>query len=156
MQTFSGMQRSISDKKSLAPFVYTALFVVYIGLSSVYLFLPPMLGVLFVLFYESLKDENSTSVLLICLCLLFFEADKGYAVFTSIVYFIIMYRFVAPKLQQNFNCTVCINFLYIVFVYVGFYFFSVLLANIFLLNIPNITQYVIYYIIIEFLIVSLL
>ena len=44
------MQRSITHKKSIAPFVYIVLFAIYESLSSIYLFLPPLFGVLFVLF----------------------------------------------------------------------------------------------------------
>jgi len=150
------MQRSITNQKSLAPLIYTALFVVYISLSSIYLFLPPMLGVLFVLFSKSLKDENSLSIFLILFCLLIFESEKGYILFTSIIYFIILYKFIIPKLQQNFSCIFCIKFLSILLVYVGFYLFCLILSNIFLLPLPNITYYIIYYIVIEFLIASIL
>ena len=150
------MQRSITNQKPLTLLFYTALFVVYIGLSSIYLFLPPMLGVLFVIFSKVSKKEDSLGIFLISFCLLVFESEKGYTLFTSIIYFIILYKFVIPKLQQNFSCASCIKFLSIVLVYVGFYLFCLLLANIFLLPLPNITYYIIYYIIIEFLIVSIL
>jgi len=150
------MQRSISYQKPLAPFVYTALFVVYISLSSIYLFLPPMFGVLFVLFSKALKKQNSILIFLTSFSLLVFEAEKGYTLFTSIIYFIILYKFVIPKVQQSLSCVSCIKFLSVVFVYVGFYFFTLLLSSIFMLPIPNITYYIIYYIVIEFLIVSIL
>jgi hypothetical protein len=150
------MQRSITDQKPLTPIIYTALFVVYISLSSIYLFLPPMFGVLFVIFSKVLKDENSLGIFLVSFCLLVFESEKGYTLFTSVIYFIILYRFIIPKLQQNFSCISCIKFLSIVFVYIGFYLFCLLLANIFLLPLPNITYYIIYYIVIEFLIVSII
>jgi len=150
------MQRSITDQKPLTLIIYTALFVVYISLSSIYLFLPPMFGVLFVIFSGVLKDENSLGIFLVAFCLLVFESEKGYTLFTSVIYFIILYRFVIPKLQQNFSCISCVKFLSIVFVYIGFYLFCLLLANIFLLPLPNITYYIIYYIVIEFLIVSII
>jgi len=150
------MQRSITNKKSLAPFIYTTLFVVYISLSSMYVFLPPMLGVLFVLFSKSLKNKDSLAIFLVSFCLLIFESEKGYTLFSSIIYFIILYRFVIPRLQQIFSCTSCIKFISVILVYIGFYLFCLLLSNIFLLPMPNITYYIIYYIVIEFLIVSIL
>jgi hypothetical protein len=88
--------------------------------------------------------------------LLVFESEKGYTLFTAIIYFILLYKFIMPKLEQNFSCVSCVKFLSVIVVYVGFYLFSLLLANIFLLPLPNITYYILYYIVIEFLIVSIL
>ena len=150
------MQRSITNQKPLTLFIYTALYVVYVGLSSIYLFLPPMFGVLFVLFSKALKRNNLFEIFLVIFSLLVFESEKGYTLFTSIIYFVILYKFIIPRLYQNFSCASCIKFLSVVFVYLGFYLFTLLLANIFLLPVPNITYYIIYYIVIEFLIVSVL
>ena len=75
------MQRSISHQKSLMPIVYTALFAVYIALGSIYLFLPPMLAVLFVLFSDALKKENPLSAALVLIALFLFETEKRVSAF---------------------------------------------------------------------------
>lgn len=150
------MQRSITHKKSLAPLLYIALFAIYESLSSIYLFLPPLLGVLFVLFSQSLKKEDSLAVFSLVFCLILFEAEKGYLLFSSVIYFALIYRFVIPKLFKNFSCLSCIKFVKILLVYLGFFIFSLLLSNIFLLPVPSISYYIIYYIVIEFFIVSIL
>ena len=150
------MQRSLSHKKSLTPLIYVALFVIYESLSSIYLFLPPLLGVLFLLFMNSLKKEDTMAFFLVAFCLLIFESEKGYLLFSTIIYFGIIYKFVLPKLKQNFNCNTCINISIVLLAYIGFYFFNVLMSTVFLLPLVGISYYIIYYIVIEFLIVSVL
>lgn len=150
------MQRSIPNQKPLVHLTYIILFIIYESLSSIYLFLPPMLAVLFVLLARSLKRESTIGAFIIAFCLLIFEADKGYTLFSSIIYFFFIYKFILPKLTQNFSCNSCVNISYVLLAYIGFYFFSGLISNIFLIPIPEINYYIVYYIVIEFLIVSIL
>ena len=150
------MQRSISNKNSLAPFVYVALFLVYSALSGIYLFLPPLLAVLFILFTRAIKQEDSIGIILVSLCLVFFEAENGYVLFTTIIYFIVLYKYIIPKISKNFSCNSCIKIAIVIFVYLGFFLFHSILSNIFLLEMPSINYYVIYYILIEFLLLSIL
>ena len=150
------MQRSIINQKPVEKIFYILIFAVYESLSSIYLFLPPLFAVLFILFAQALEDDDTLSLIFISLCLLIFEADKGYLIFSSIVYFTLVYKFIMPKLIQNFNCASCIKSAYVVIAYVGFFFFSVLLSKMFLIPMPDINYYIVYYIVIEFFLVSLL
>lgn len=150
------MQRSISHKNSLAPYIYTCVFIFYTALSGIYLFLPPLLAVLFILFSQSLKKEDTVSLFLIFLSLLFFEAQNGYVLFSTVIYFVIIYKYALPKLTQIFNCRACVKMAAVVLAYGGFFIFHSILSNIFLFPLPNISYFVIYYIIIEFFIVSIL
>ncbi len=150
------MQRSITHKKPIEKIFYILLFLVYESLSSIYLFLPPLFAVLFILFIKALKDEDMLSLAFISLCLIIFEIDKGYVIFSSIIYFAFIYKFVMPKIVQNINCTSCINILYVITVYIGFFLFATLISSIFLTPMPDINYYIVYYIVIEFFIVSLL
>ena len=150
------MQRSISHQRSLSPFFYTLIFIVYIGLSSIYLFLPPLLAVLYVLFSNALDENDTLLISVLSFCLVVFEAEKSYLLFSSIIYFLILYKFIIPKLQQVTSCKSCIKFLTVVGVYLGYYMFSVLLSNVFLFPMPEINYYIIYYILFEFLVVNIL
>jgi len=150
------MQRSISYKRPLAPIAYIVLFVLYSSMSSIYTFLPPMLAVLFVLFNKALEKNDTFMLLLVIFCLVVFEANHGYSLFTTVIYFYIVYKFIMPKLIQNFSCNSCIKVSYLLLAYVGYYLFLGLIANIFLLPTPNVSYYIIYYIVMEFFIVSLL
>lgn len=150
------MQRSISHQKPLVPFLYIVLFAIYGSLSSVYLFLPPLLAVLYVLFSSALKRDDFLMLLLVSFCLLLFEANKGYMLFSTIVYFGILHKFIVPKIIQSFSCNSCVKIAYVLLVYLGYYVYLVLISSIFLLPAPEINLYIIYYIIIEFFLVSLL
>ncbi len=150
------MQRSISHQNSLVPFIYVILFIAYEGLSSIYLFLPPLFAVLFIFFIKALKRGDSVAIFLISFCLIIYESQMGMPLFSSIIYFAIIYKFVIPKLKKNFGCISCIKASYVLLAYLGFYLFLVLLSNIFLLPMPTINYYIIYYIVIEFFIVSIL
>jgi hypothetical protein len=150
------MQRSISHKNNIAPYIYVALFLVYTSLSGIYLFLPPLLAVLFFLFRKALDREDTTYVVIVSLCLVLFEAENGYTLFSTIIYFTIIYKYVVPRISKNFGCQSCINFMVVSLVYFGFFIFNSLLTSVFFLPEPNISYYIIYYIIIEFFIVSML
>ncbi len=150
------MQRSISNQKNLDPFFYALIFIVYIGLSSIYLFLPPLLAVLYALFSKFLTEDNVLYLGIVSFCLVIFEAEKGYLLFSSIIYFLLIYRFLIPKLKQVISCKSCMRFLTVISVYVGYYLFCLLLSHVFLFSPPEIDYYVIYYIVIEFLLVHLL
>ncbi|HEY9202751.1 hypothetical protein [Sulfurimonas sp.] len=150
------MQRSISHQNSLTPLLYAALFVIYTALSGIYLFLPPLFALLYLLFSKALKQEDVVLLFLVSACLLFFEAQNSYMLFSTIIYFALIHKYVIPKIKQNFNCDVCINLSIVILVYVGFFLFCSLLSNIFMLPMPSINYYVLYYMAIEFFILSLI
>jgi len=150
------MQRSISHQKPIIPFLYIILFVLYDSLGSIYPFLPPLLAVLYVLFSRALDNNDTVSIFLIVLCLVVFEANYGYILLSSVIYFYIVYKFIMPKIIQNSSCAICIRAVTVILIYPGFFLFLTLLSNIFLLPQPSINYYIVYYIVIEFFLVSLL
>jgi hypothetical protein len=150
------MQRSISHQNPVRPLLYVAFFILYSSLSSIYPSLPPMLAVLFVLFAKALDNNDSIYVLIIAFCLVIFEANNGYMLFSSIFYIYLVYKFILPKISQSFSCKICIRVAYIFLSYIGFFLFLTLISNIFLLQSPQMSYYVIYYMLIEFFLVSLL
>jgi len=157
MQTFSNMQRSISHKKNIKNiFLYVLIFTLYQSLSSIYLFLPPLFGILFIFFIQALNKQDNISILFISLCLVIFEAEKGYILFSSIIFLLVAYKFILPKIKQSFNCYSCIKFTYILLAYLGFLVTNTLFENIFLIDLPDANYYIVYYIVIEFFIASLL
>ena len=156
MSTLSNMQRNLSNKKPLVPLLYVAIFVVYSSLSSIYLILPPLLAVLFVLYSNAIKKNDFLLIMLISFCLVIFETNKGYPLFSTIIYFTLVYKVIIPKVIQNFSCNSCVRISYVLLAYVGYYLFLMIVANIFLLPLPSIDYYIVYYIVIEFFFVSLL
>jgi hypothetical protein len=151
MQTFSSMQRNISYKKYINIALVLALFIVYESFTSIYLFLPPLLAIMFFIFVDSIKKEESITLFATSAALIFFEAQKGYVVFSSIVYFTLVYRLVILKMDQYVQCIPCAKAIMVLLAYVGYYLFSYLLADTFLVLEPCFSWYVIYYILVEFL-----
>ena len=150
------MQRSISDQKSLNLLIYIGLFTLYSSLSSIYLFLPPLLSILFVLFTQALDRKDTAYIISVSLMLTIFEANFGYMLFSTIIYFYIIHRFIMPRVTQNFSCSICIKISYVLFAYLGYFLFLSLISNIFLLEVPSINYYIVYYIVIEFFLVAIL
>jgi len=156
MSTLSNMQRSITHQKPIELFAYITFFIIYSSLSSIYLYLPPMLAVLFVLFTRALTNNDYISILLVSLSLVIFEANNGYMLFSSIIYFYLIYKFIMPKLDQNFSCALCIKVSHVLLAYLGYFLFLSLISSIFLLTPPELNYYIVYYIVVEFLLVNLL
>lgn len=132
------------------------IYLVYESLSNIYLFLPPLFGILFFYYIRSVDKQDIAMLLLVVALSLVYEADKGYLFLSSLVYFSFIYKFVLPKIEQLIECKRCIHFLYIILAYIGFWLFSMLLQQIFWLELATIDWHVLWYIVIEFLLVGLL
>ena len=151
MQTFSGMQRNFPYQKYINIALVLALFIVYESLSNIYLFMPPMFAIMFVFFVDSIQKEESIALFATSFALMFFEAQKGYVIFSSIVYFTLVYRLVILKMDQYVQCVICTKMIMVLLAYIGYYLFAHIIADTFLFNEPGFSWYVIYYIIVEFL-----
>ena len=150
------MQRSITYPFYIKALALLLLYLFYESLSSIYLFLPPLFGVLFFYFIRALDKQDLSLLFLVILLALIYEADKGYLFFSSLVYFSFVYKFVLPKLHQLIECRRCMHFIYIVLAYIGFWLFSLLLQQMFVLEFASIDLHVLWYILFEFFLVGLL
>jgi len=156
MQTLSYMQRSLTYQDGINLFFVLLLYIVYESMTTLYLILPPLFTILFFYFRKASEDENYILLSFVTIMLLFFEADNGYMLFSSIIYFTMLTRYVMPSLAIVITCEVCLKMLMVFLVYLGFYFFSLINSYLFFTAIPNMDIYIIYYMVIEFIIVSLL
>ncbi len=150
------MQRSITYPFFIKAVALFLLYLLYESLSTIYLFLPPLFGLLFFYFIRSLDKQDISLLLLVVAMLLVYETDKGYLFLSSLVYFSFVYKFILPKIRQLIECRRCLYFIYIVLAYVGFWLFSLLLQQMFWLELASIDSYIIWYILFEFLLVGLL
>ena len=150
------MQRSITYPFYLKAIGLFLLFVVYESMSSIYLFLPPLLGVIFFYFIRALDKQNIALLLLVVTLALVYEAEKGYLLLSSLVYFSFIYKFVLPKLRQVIECRRCMDMLYILLAYIGFWLFTLLMQKIFWVELASMDWYVVWYILAEFMVVGLL
>lgn len=147
------MQRSFTYQKILTGFLLVVCFGLYQSLSSIYLLFPPMLGVLFFYFVDALEKEDLPKLLLVLVLLLVFEAEKDFLLFSSLVYFTFIYRFVMPSLRIMISCQVCLKILMLVIAYIGYVLFSYVLAQVLWVEVPSIDWHIFYYMFIEFFLV---
>ena len=150
------MQRNISHQKPLRLLAYLVFFIIYSSLATIYPYLPPLFGVLYLFFARAFDREDALYIILISLYLVIFEANNGYILFSSIIYFYIVYKFIMPRISQNFSCPSCVKISFLLLTYIGYFLFLMLISNVFLLPLPHINYYIVYYIVIEFLLVSIL
>jgi len=150
------MQRNIAYKNFIKYLIYSVVFALYIGLSTIYLYLPPFIAVLFLFFHKAFKNKETPLLFFIIIDILILEAQKGFLGFTLLIYFLLMDRFIIPKIEQSISAINLKNFLYVFFSYVGYILFSTLLGQIFLIPGVGFDFYIVYYIAIEFVIVSIL
>ncbi len=150
------MQRNFLDQNPLGALALLALFVVYESLSSIYLLMPPLLGLLLVHFMRSFEKQHLPSLFLVSIMLLFFEVEKGYLFASTLFYFAFLYHSIIPRLKHYIHCDNCLKFIYIVLAYIGFWLFSLLISKMLAIPSPDIDWYILYYIVIEFILVILL
>lgn len=107
--------------------------------------------------FIDIKEDNSLKALFVLsIMLVILEAEKGYLFLSTLFYFTVIYEFLVPYLKQNIVCEACLNFIFVVLAYVGYYLFLLLLSQMFVFTPPSIDWHMLYYILIEFLIVGLL
>lgn len=156
MQALSGMQRNRADQKRLIPLWALPLFVVYASLSSIYLLVPPLLGVLFLLYVRAVAQKRMIDIVLIAAMLIVFEAEKGYLFASSILCFVLLERFVVPLLKQYIDCEPCRLLMQVALAYVGYTLLMLLLSQIFLFEMPAVDWRLAYYVLIEFVLLALI
>lgn len=156
MQAFSDMQRNRSRQTALLTLFWFVGYLGYVSLSSIYLLLPPLFGLLFVGLIRALDRDQFNRLLLIAVLLVLYEVEKGYLLISSIVFFGLTYQFAIPKLRQYIDCQWCLNLIYIIIAYIGFWLFSLILSKVFWMETPTMDWHVIVYILIEFVVVMLI
>ena len=150
------MQRSLTYPFYIKAITLFLLYLLYESLGTIYLFLPPLFGILFFYFIRSLDKQDIGLLLTVVAFLLVYEADRGYLLLSSLVYFSFVYRFILPKLEQVIECRRCLHFFYIILAYIGFWLFSLLLQQMMVLEFATMDGYIVWYIFFEFLLVALL
>lgn len=149
------MQRSITYKNYITPFYHAVAFFIYTAISGIHLFLPPLLVLLYILFSKALEDKDMLLFSVALFCLMLFESQNEYMIFSTAIYFGFLYRYITPRLEQNLACKICLKAITVFLIYAGFFFFYSMLSALFLLPEPHMNYYTLYYMVVEFLIVSI-
>ena len=150
------MQRSLSHYNTGKLILFFALLVVYEVLSTIYLFLPPLLGLAFLLFIYAVEEQKLEYLLFTMAYLFVFETDREFLLFSSLFYFTIAYRLGVERLRLIVSCQKCMDYIAIALAYLGFWFFSMILNQIIWIELPQFDWKIFYYIFIESVLVTLL
>lgn len=156
MQTFSGMQRSFPYQDIVNRFVLVAVFLVYISLSSMYLFLPPMLAVLFFVYYQALSRHDLLALIFAAAMLLIFEAEKGFWFGSTLLFFALLIRYLIPKIEQVVQCRLCRAAIFVALAYPGYWLFVWIADSVLLMSVPAADWHMALYMVVEFLILAAL
>ncbi len=150
------MQRSFTYNHFIDYLIIFVAFIAYESLSNIYLFFPPLISLLLWYMIKYVRTEQMPGLILVVLMTLVYEVDKGYILFSVLIYFFLVIYFLLPRIEQYIICKSCIRFIIVLLAYVGLYIFASIFAQAFWLDMPAFTFAIFYYIIIEFFIVSLL
>ncbi len=150
------MQRSFSYQNVISRLFLVALFVIYISLSSMYLLLPPLLALLFFLYYDALTKNDLFALVTVIIMLLVFEAEKGFWFGSTVIFFTFLSRYLLPKIEQTIQCKPCIAGIFVALGYIGYWVFMWFVNQVLLLSVPVIDWHTVLYMIIEFLIIAAL
>lgn len=147
------MRRSISYKENINRSILFIILVAYESLTSIYTYMTPLFGVVFCyLVFNIQNEEKRFPVALAFMYMVFFEADKGFYLFSIFLFFLIYYFFVANKLEKIISDKKYILFLLVAGSYIGYYLFNFFIAYLLNQEAPFFGIEYILYIVVDFLI----
>ena len=118
MQIFSYLQRKINDKDYIAlGLIWLALFV-WGAVSKIFPYMPPMFGFLIAI---AIIVRNREYVFGIFAYFLFFEADRGYFLFSTWLYFYLHVNYIIPIISSFVDCKRCMLVISVALSYLLYY-----------------------------------
>jgi hypothetical protein len=150
------MQRSITYQEIIKLFFIFFIFIIYESLTSIYFYLPPLFGIVFLLFIELLERDNKLLIIPLVGYLLVYEADKGYLFFSAILFFILSYQLIVVKIKKVIGCEKCLIPLFVLYAYIGFQLFSILISVLVDRTPPELSFVLVYYGLIEIFLMMVL
>ena len=122
----------------------------YQVLSASFVYLPPLMGIIFVLATLEAREEYFQKSLYFLLPYsVLIEAIHGFFIFSTAVVFIVFYSLYAKKLVLALKLANLIFFVLVLITYLGTYCFSILLSYALNLHIMTFGDFYLYYIAVE-------
>jgi len=129
MQAFSYLQRNIHDKNYITLWsIWLALFV-WGAMTKLNPYLPPLFGFLLA---GAMILKNREYVIGIFAYFLFFEADRGYFLFSTWLFFYLHINFIMPLISSVVDCKKCLLVVSVAVGYLLYYFLLFCLGALFL------------------------
>ena len=151
------MRRSIIDYRPIIPILLVVGLVLYESITSLFTFVSPLMGVVFLYLVTNIKDKEKLNInIVLLLYLIYVEMDRGFIVFSSVIVFIIFYEFIYKDLESYIGCKNCLKAVTIVIFYFLFYTINLIISLIFDLNLPILDITYLIYMITDIVLVILL
>lgn len=134
MQTLSSMRRSGVNQKHVVSIWWVLFLAIYQIFTSLYIVLSPLIGYFFCYLVllsneeDRTHEEQTATKYLIFLYLVFTDLNKGFYLFSSLIFFFLFKHLLAEWLQTSFKCKKCILFAFVAFGYIGTYAINNLMA----------------------------
>lgn len=144
------MRRNSIDKNYLAIVYISLALVLYQVITSLYTFLPVFAGLFFCYILIALNDEKQrVYVILAIIYLLIYDINKGFYIFSYMLFLIIFYNLFVVKIRDYLTCNSCILVIFVVSGYLGHYLTNSFVAYILNEDLPIFSNYYMYYILID-------
>jgi len=144
------MQRNSIDSK-ITTLSWLIFLIIYESLSTIYIYLPPLFGIMLSYLYVR---KNEKSYFLVLIFLLFFESNHSFFLFSTWLFLWVLIKFIMPLVENVLDCNRCLQIGAVWFSYFGFYAF----IRVFNFLIGNTSEtynylYIVYYAFVESLLV---
>ncbi len=151
------MQRSIVNYQPVIPIVLLFGLVVYESIASLYIFLTPLSGLIFLYLVTNIKDKEKINInIVLFLYITYVEFDRGLVVFSSLILFLIYYEFIHRELINSIGCKNCLKVVIIAIYYLGIYIVNLIISLIFDIPLPMLDITYIIYLITDTILVLLI
>jgi hypothetical protein len=142
------MQRSIINYQPIIPFVLLIGLILYESISSIYIYITPFAGYIFLYIVKNYQNKEKKWIILsLFIYLAYFELDRGFFVFSSFIIFMVYYKLFHGELESTIACKNCLKVTTIFIYYFSFYILNLLFSLIFNCKLPKLDiTYVVFFI----------
>ncbi|RAX58877.1 hypothetical protein CCZ01_01390 [Helicobacter monodelphidis] len=150
------MRRNRFSKEAIKTTLLLLAILAYGALSDILYWLPPLLGVAFILFCEFMDKGKVHYAVPLLVYLLFFEASKGFPFLSTIIFFFIVYFLIIPHIRYLVHSGKYLLPFYALFIYYSYFLFCYFLGSFMGIDVPEMSWILILFSVIEAIILVLI
>ena len=145
------MRRNSTHQNHIASFfIFVVLFIAQI-LSSLYPWIPPLVGFCFAYVILTMRQGSSSkfNLFMAMLYLSFYDAYQGFYPFSYLMLVLIVELLNIYRIEHMTSCQQCVLFFYVCVGYLGHYALNFILAYIFNMSLPYASTHYVYWIVLD-------
>ncbi len=123
MQTFSTMRRNSTNQTNLRIIFLVVFFVIYVAITDIYYFLPPLFGIAYVIAQEKYEEQSFGIFYFFVPFFIYFEANKGLPLLSTLLFIFFSFKILLPKFRKFFGYNKIFIPLFIFYAYFGYFSF---------------------------------